>query len=280
MRPSNIIPILFLLTFITPPLSVSAATRVFYDGYESGNTNLWSQGDFRNRCQVVNVAADGGAGPQSGSFMLRCNWNGLVAWNDPASFETLVLDSWPANQETFLRFWIRPDDNAKDHPANGPKIWRMDATEVSGCSFWAMNFITGQTAGAIYSSPCEQIGPTFWGGSDMSTDDGWHKLEFYIKQGAPGIFRYWEDDVLMHEVTNATVFTPGGDWYPFHISSNWSGEEGCCDHDAANYLYWDGFEVYSDDIGGAPTTGLMSDGSITIGTDTPPPAAPSGLGVQ
>src|SRR5258706_12799771 len=94
---------LFALGLFSVASTSVAAGRVFYDGFESGNTNLWEQDDFRNRCQVVTTAADGVVGPFAGSRMLRCNDNGVAAWNDPASFETLMISSVNYSQELFIR---------------------------------------------------------------------------------------------------------------------------------------------------------------------------------
>jgi len=282
MTPSSgiIVRVALIAIILSCPAVVSAATRVFYDDFESGNTNLWSQDDYRNLCQVVTVAADSGAGPASGSKMLRCNWDGSAAWNDPASYETLRLSAWDANNELFLRFWLRPDDNAKDHPANGPKIWRLAAS--NDMSFWAMNFRDGIANGAMYNSLGNQIGSTYWGGASNLSNGAWHEFEMYIKQGSTdGIIRYWEDGVMQYEALNANTTQSGGTWAPLYISSNWSGAPGCCDHDAVNYLYWDHFEIFSDVTSGDPTSGLMSDGSIQVtSSDTTPPAAPTGLVIE
>lgn len=251
----------------------NAAGRVFYDGFEDGTTNKWQQDSYRNKCTVITVAADGGAA-KSGSRMLKCNWNGVVAWNDPASFETLVLDNYSYASEILFRFWIRPDANAKDHPANGAKILRVGRE-----SFWALNFRDGLANGSFWSSAA-QLGGTFWGGSNLS-DGKWHKLEFYIKQGTNGAFKYWEDGVLKHSATNINTMPADGKWSPVYISSNWSGADGCCDHDTTNYLYWDEFEIYTDTGSGA--TGSLADASISAGGSSPPPVAappaPTGLGI-
>jgi len=260
----------------------SAAGRVFVDGWEAGNTNLWDQDDTRNKCNAVTGAADGGVGPRGGAYMVRCNWNGVVAWNDPASYETLRLNSlgFSGGNELFLRFYLRVDNNAKDHPADGAKIWRLAA--ANDISFWALNFRDGSANGALYNSVGNQIGGTFWGGLSTLSNGQWHKYELYIKNGTTdGIARYWEDGQMQWEAQNVNTSQPGGvgAWAPFYVSSNWSGAPGCCDHDTTNYLYWDDFEVFSDT--GTGGSGSMSAGTITQGaSDTTPPAAPTGLGVE
>ena len=266
-------------------LSVSSALasgRVFYDGWEAGNTSQWVQDGSRNKCNAVTSAADGGVGPLSGAYMVRCNWNGVVVWNDPAAYETLRLSSlgFSGGSELFLRFYLRVDNNAKDHPAWGPKIWRLAA--ANDLSFWAMNFRDGSATGSLYNNVGNQIGGTFWGGLSTLSNGQWHKYELYIKNGTTdGTARYWEDDQMQWEAVNVNTSQPGGvgAWAPFYMSSNWSGAPGCCDHDTTNYLYWDDFEIYSDT--GSGGSGLMSAGTMTQGGgDTTPPAAPTGLGVQ
>ena len=67
-----------------------AGGRVFYDGFETGNTNQWAQDSSRTKCTAVRTSVDGKP-THAGSYMLECNWNGVVAWNDPSSYLTLVM---------------------------------------------------------------------------------------------------------------------------------------------------------------------------------------------
>ncbi len=247
-------------------LAASAAQadgRVFSDGWDAGNTSLWSQDGARNRCQAVTSAADGGVGPHTGSYMLRCNWNGTLAWDAAARYETLVQGSYSMNTEILFRFWLRPDNNAKDYTGGGgPKIMRFGTAG----SYFSGQFITtpyyngGTLTGAMYNSVGSQIGATLWGTTPTLSNGQWHKVEIYIRQGtSDGIARLWLDDALQWQATGANTIDTS-DWGTFWISSNWSGAAGCCDHDSTNYLYWDDFEVYSDT--GTGGTGLMSDGTI------------------
>lgn len=129
-------PIKFLrvITFISllglcliPTDPVSAAGRVFYDGFESGNTNLWYQVDGRNKCQAVQSPGDGGPSPQSGSYQTRCNYNGTLIWYEPARFETMGVSPSIGN-EFFLRKYIRISPNLESTGAGGdntgPKLMR------------------------------------------------------------------------------------------------------------------------------------------------------------
>ena len=241
-------------------------TRVFYDGWESGNTNLWGQSDFRNKCPVVTSALDGGAVPH-GTRMLRCNWNGVVAWNDPASFEALVLNSWNYSTELLVRFWVRTD-TSDFNGLSGPKYFRIGTDSTgSTVSFMAMHVGGGQQGG--FYNDTGQIGGTFWGGGSDAANGAWHEVELYVKVHASnGAVRLWEDGVMLWEATNTNTVLGNG-WTPFFISSNWSGPEGCCDHDTNNHLYWDDFEIFSDSTSGTAATGNLSDASIAVG-GTPP----------
>src|SRR3989344_4064698 len=243
-------------------------TRVFYDGWESGNTNLWGQSDFRNKCPVVTSALDGGAVPH-GTRMLRCNWNGVVAWNDPASFEALVLNSWNYSTELLVRFWVRTD-TSDFNGLSGPKYFRIGTDSTgSTVSFMAMHVGGGQQGG--FYNDTGQIGGTFWGGGSDAANGAWHEVELYVKVHASnGAVRLWEDGVMLWEATNTNTILSNG-WTPFFLSSNWSGAEGCCDHDTNNHLYWDDFEIFSDSTSGTAATGNLSDASIAVGGTPPPP---------
>lgn len=257
----------------------AAAGRVFSDSWEDGTTNQWAQADFRNKCNVVSNAVDGGS-PHGGTKMLSCNWNGVVAWNDPASFESLELGTWSYSSEIFLRWWIRVDSDFRG--GTGPKYFRI-AQDQGGTvqSFMSLHTPddTGKEQGGFYGLN-NWIGSTFWGNVYLA-DGNWHKIELYWKAAAAGgIIRLWEDGKLSYQVTNAD--TSVGSLTPFYISSNWSGPSGCCDHDTTNHIYWDDFEIYSDTGSGA--TGFMADATINVSgsssTAQTLPNAPTTLTVQ
>lgn len=250
--------LLTALVALAPALA-QAAGRVFYDGFESGTTSQWSQDSYRNRCTVVTAATDGGPGP-TGTRMLRCNWNGTVQWNDPASYEALVLDSWPYSGEFLVRARVRTDANLYPWANTGPKWFRIGADGESYCAFTS----GPGTNCAIYSSG-GLLGGTYWGDAANPIAGGqWHTFELYIRSHAStGELKLWVDDVLVHSVANANTTPGNGSWNPFYVSSNWSGGAGCCDHDTTNHFYWDEFEVFSDV--GAGGTGSMSAGTMTHG---------------
>lgn len=233
-----------------------AASRVFYDNFESGTTDAWIQDSYRNRCNVVKSAADGGS-VHNGSNMLRCNWNGLVAWNAPEAYESLVLNSWSYSNEFLIRFWIRVDKNLSG--GEGPKYFRIGSN--TSTSFGALN-VGGYQKLEIYNSN-DRIG-TYWGEGSKAANHGWHKVELYIKQDAKnGIVRLWEDGVQLVNYTNVNTVESGKTWTPFYISSNWSGAPGVEANDTTNYVYWDDFEVFSDSNTGTSVTGSLSDASVS-----------------
>ena len=84
----------------------------------------------------------------------------------------------------------------------------------------------------------------------------------YVKQdsnGQDGVTRYWVDDQQIDERLGATD-NDGGQWYPWHIISNWSNNPGW-EHDADNRTCWDDIEVFSD-AGKGDVTGTMGAGDI------------------
>lgn len=253
-----------------------AAGRVFYDGFEDGTTSQWATDTGRNRCPVVSLAQDKTVGPRSGSRMLQCNWNGTVAWNNPANFETLILNSWNYSSEVLIRFWIRTD---KDFGGlSGPKFMRIGSDSAgSTLSFMGMHVGAGLTAD-FYNTTDGSIGNTYWGAGSDAANGAWHKIELYIKNSSTtGVMRLWEDGLKIWETVNTNTVL---NWRPFYISSNWSGASGCCDHDASNHIYWDEFEIYSD--AGTGGVGNLSDATITMGggSGVSIPPAPTNLQVQ
>jgi hypothetical protein len=254
-----------------------AATRVFYDGFESGNTNLW---DFAE-CPVVSAGLDG-TSPYTGSNMIRCNWDGVAEWFDPNATLEMTLGAWPYTNEMFLRTWVRED--ADVDATIGSKLMRLGFmgpdTTYMGCQnehgIDATMFMYWETATA-------QLGETYWGGEDRCKTPVWHKWEIYIKHdsnNADGIVRVWWDGAQIWQAVNTNTNTSGAHWYPLNVMSNWSSNPGW-EHDANNHVYWDDVEIYSDATSGTLAVGLMSDASIhATGGDTIPPTAPVGLGVN
>jgi len=103
-----------------------AAGLVFSDDFESGTVSKWSADAMRSMCTVVQVAVDGGT-PHGGKNMLKCNWNGAVAWDSPDSVSTVSLPqvAWKYTSEFFIRLWLRYDNDVAH--TMGSKALRLTA---------------------------------------------------------------------------------------------------------------------------------------------------------
>ncbi len=253
---------------------VSAAGRVFYDSFEDGTTNAWQQGDSRNRCQVVTSPGDGGVGPVSGTKMVRCNFNGTLAWDDPARFETLLISPSIGN-EYFLRLYIRTSPNLESTGSGGdgtgPKLLRFFSSYAAYLQQWEVN---PGTSPVTLAWEDESSSHTQYSLGNISRTS-WTKFETYFNKSTD-LHRIWIDDVLQRDTTAQDISAFDGILY---LTSNWSGSEGTRIHDSVNYMFFDEVEIFTNT--GSGGTGSLSAGSITQGGgDTTPPAAPTGLGVN
>ncbi len=105
----------------------AAATRVFYDGFESGSFGpSWTFGGTYCPATIVSSSKDG-VGPHSGTKMVEGNWDGTVPWTNacplPSPNTYATLSSWDYTSEFLLRFWARYDTDV-DHVI-GNKLMRM-----------------------------------------------------------------------------------------------------------------------------------------------------------
>lgn len=225
------------------------AGRVFHDGFESGNTNLWNQADYRNRCAVVTTAADSGVGPYSGTYMARANWDGTVAWNDPACFESLNVQPSYTN-ELFYRCRFRVDNNLTPTGGSATKIlriWYWNGS-VQNDLYCVVRSGSGMTNEGVANNT--QL-DTYYGSYNAGE---WNEVEYYISLSSD-VVKVWFNGSL---VRNDSVNTGSSPWNDFYITSNWEDS-----HDATNYIYFDEIEIFSDT--GTGGTGSMSDGTITQG---------------
>jgi hypothetical protein len=264
----RVLPLVVTTVMLSPIVLGSlayAAGRVFFDDFEDGTTNEWGKDDFRNKCTVVTSATDRIAGPYAGSRMLRCNWNGGVAWNNPASYETLALNTISYSNELFFRIRLRLDENF-DRPGYNAvpgKILRIYTTSPSYNDMIEVVYGNGSL-----SSQCVAGGTscqTYWGRSDDNTanSSSWHTVEWYFNISS-GSIKVWHDGILVRN--NSGLSFKNTKWYPFYIGSNYSSP-----HDAVNHAYFDNIEIYSDNGSGA--TGAMSDATIKVSGSQPPPDA-------
>ncbi len=254
--------LLKLIVLLCPFLlmnSSQAATRVFYDGSEGGNANLWQQDDYRDKCKSVTTAADGVAGPYAGLRMIRCNSNGTVAWNDPAKFETLQLPPFNMTNEVFYRVRVRADNNHNRTAGSAKKIFRLFATSSTvNDTYETIRSTTGgvDNEGLINGTQMQ----TYWGdtpGDNTANSSSWHIIEYYFNK-ANGVVRIWHDNVLVRNQNFGRINGRVGETGEFYITSNFEDS-----HDAINYVYFDEFEVFSDSNSGTPASGSMADGTIS-----------------
>lgn len=247
---------------VAPPPPSSTIGRVFGDDFETGTTALWAQDDYHARCTVVTTAVDA-IPAHGGTRAAQCNWNGLVAWNDPYAYTGLKLDSWAYTREFLVRIWVRYALDV-DHKM-GNKALRLYSNGGGTNSYYfdAQMERSPSSMFSYWERVNNQSGAIFWGDSVALGDGAWHKVEIYVKHNtsgqADGVTRVWLDDDLKQESVNIVSTTPGGRWYPLYLVSNWSNNPGW-EHDANNHVLWDDAEIFSDQ--GTGGSGLMSDGSI------------------
>jgi hypothetical protein len=204
------------------------------------------------------------------------NWNGTVAWTDPAVQTSMSLPYFPYSKEVLTRFWVMIDPDM-DTPPNGmgPKLWKWGDKTPNEIYAWPKMGDGGMLMEASNGSINMN---TFWGSAQSRIGDhNWHKVEQYMQTGNPGTITLWVDGVQVNKWSVNTDV--GGTWYPLWFASNWSGAAGCCDHDASNHMYVDDVEVYTDASSGISATGSLADATVTIGSSPTPIvlAAPAGL---
>lgn len=247
----------------TTQVANPGSSRVFYDGFESGNANLWQQDDLHARCEVVGVASVDGRTPRAGSSQAQCNWDG-----------TQVSDVWQGltqqfaiKNETFIRYWVRyaTDVDVSPNGGLGGKQGRLTTQSYGDGNqlYWGAD----SDGDVAWVTVIENGAP--WGaqyGSIGVNDHQWHKIEIYVKPGlnGEGVVKVWHDGVLQFTNTYSNITAAGQKYNTFYLMSNWSGGTGCCTHDASNHLYWDEFEVFTDGPGGTPATGSMAEGSVRV----------------
>jgi hypothetical protein len=235
-------------------------SRIFHDGFEDGTTNKWDN----YGATVTEIS------PRSGAYAARSNWNGLLDWTDPDHLQGLALGSWPYEVEFLLRFWLRVDPNVDSHPegGGGGKLFRMPF----GNDREGNEIVWSRSDTHVYIAVDGTTERSIWGCADLD-DRLWHKVEIYIRDAADGEIRFWVDDRLLDcENTSGLGVPYVGDthrndagWDNFYWPSNWSGPEGCCDHDAENYMYLDDVEIFSDAVGGdGPIYGSLLDGTAEV----------------
>jgi hypothetical protein len=264
-------------TLVAAASDPRAAGRVFYEDFESGNLSKWSADGARSMCTVVQSALDGGT-VHGGTHMMQCNWNGVVAWNDPNAETKVVLpqSAWNYRSEFLIRLWLRYDSDVAH--TDGGKVLRLYPNDWLDGFFMGAQMNHGGVAFLMWDHVNGAQGPVFWGSGAPLGDQRWHKVEIYVKAStsADGILRVWIDGSLKQEATNLVTVAAGHQWGPLHLMSNWSNNPGW-EHGASNHVYWDDIEIFTD--AGSGASGNMSDATISAGSGTQP-AAPQDLTVH
>lgn len=246
--------------------AASGATRVFYDGFESGNTG-WEQVGFRDKCQTVTVAVDGQYGPRSGSKFASCNSDSSAAWNTAQAYQTMSIPTDNYTSELFIRAWVRADaDVYPIETGSGRKLLRIffwdqvtyrDSFADFGGPSGGLRHSFAWAEGGNIQSPSK-----YWGDApgDTSAEAGWHKVEVYFNHTTQTA-RAWHDGKQVYELTKMGFGS--AKWSPLNLMSNWGdAEQGRVPADTQNHYYVDDVEVFSDAKTGTPTTGSMADGTI------------------
>lgn len=241
-----------------PPTGLS---RVFFDDFESGNTNKWQQDDPTRRCRALTTSSDG-KGPHGGNYQIECNWNGTVDWTDSRVFENLV-GKFAVHTDTLVRSWVRYETDVDTAPngAFGGKLARLTTTNYQDGDqiYWSAD--GDYSALAFVVAGGSPVGAAWF--EAHWNDYQWHKIEVYMHPslGDDGVTRLWVDGTLRVDRHAATIAKAGSVFDTLYVMSNWSGAEGCCTHDATNSVVWDDIEVFTDS-----DTGERAEGSLVDAT--------------
>lgn len=235
-----------ILLLLMPALA-SAQGRVFF---EPGDGSSKAVTD----CTPTTTSWDGV--PHRSGSALECGWDGTLGWQDSAKTRELELSAVPMTAELFADAWFRVDANV-DRVA-GSKLMRFSfgaADVIIACQF------EQQPDATLFMSVGGQ--PSFWGGTAASQcRQGWQRLRVYMSRT---LIRLWLGDVLLREWTGS--FAVNG---MVAFMSNWSDNAGWS-HDAANHVYWQGVQVFSD--AGTGGVGSMREGAMTQGGAVTPPVS-------
>jgi hypothetical protein len=152
--------------------TAQAAGRVFQETWESGTTTRWGSDGSRTRCRATQSAVDSGR-PHGGGYMVECNWNGTVAWDNADAMSVLALNQWDYSREFLIRMWVRYATDV-DH-VQGAKLFRLYPGAPAG-SFYAGAQMekTGGPLLAAWEMIAGSSGPVAWGDGAPFGDGNWH----------------------------------------------------------------------------------------------------------
>lgn len=210
-----------------------------------------------------------GIGAYNGTKLLRCNHFGST------TFEGVGFNWAPYyTDEALIRFWFRFDQNLAYEPGlhfsrhlDGVWDW-LDGNYGAGATpdgwkaeLWIDDGGQTEVLPTAYGAAGTQDGTTK-GPHDCTA---WHKSERYWKLST-GVAKHRIDEGANGNLNQSHTSVNWGayKWDYFDLISNWTPAPG----DSTNYIYIGRIEIYTDrdDVGGLPTTGSMSDFSISPAT--------------
>lgn len=247
---------LFLLcVFFCFVSSLHAASRVAHEDFTSGELN-----DFY----------EAGYGNSTVTYPTGCGWDSsqcarLEYMNATSSEYGRLIYSGLSDtytDEYFIRMGIMMEYDWTSGNGGAKTIHFKDTV-----SSWGIEVLFTVEGGATgYNSPrmivyspgdqsMESLGITW-------TTDTWHEIEMYVYEHATaGIVKVWDDGVLTSTTTGIDTEGANPINYLF-LPNNWSGT---CPSD--DFIQVDDIEIYVDGNGGEAATGLMSDGTIMVGSN-------------
>ncbi len=237
---ARILELTILFMLIATPSH--AATRLFQDGFESGNTNNW--GTATGTVTTSN--------PKTGSYCVAIDYT----QGTQAMIKSLGASA--PTDEFYVKFWVRIGNNYHA-PYLGFKWMRLKHGQTDGIQTefylnsesWSSSGHSYQTGQSSLDSPNTRWS---WYSDGHWNDEAWHKIEVFGKYNtnscANGICRIWFDDVLRFEKTSYTWRT--GTWANdifrlFYIPSN--GGDGTHKAQSGDIVYYDDIEIWD----GMPT---------------------------
>jgi hypothetical protein len=267
------------LFLVTSAQSVSAAGRVFYDGFESGSFGSgWADG-YADGPGIIPPAGNKGHDnlvlPIAGQRQMECRYG-------TANTDTWFCKYIPINalyrDEIFIRLWIRLDQDVQSNQGSMAHLIRFysgggGATDI-------LTSMIGDGAGsaqiiadALWNNVRPSGSPKYYSFSPGLGDRKWHKYELYLNN-VTHVYKMWQDDVLKISLSDATINAHLPAFIPLH---NWGSPKPT---DNNTHVYFDEVEVFSDL--GTGGSGSMANGDITQGgsTSTTAPPAPTNLRVQ
>lgn len=270
---------LLLLLLLVLSFNAQADGCIFSDDFEAysdgtmptgGGTGAvhWFADGSRIRPVVVS-GTQSGLGPYAGTHYIKGIFDGTyLPDNGDGMFTTMRLTTSNYAHKLFFRVFVR-----QFGVTTGFKFLRHFVTSPAYVDHYQS---TGNAPGSStlgFKDECPYTGSgcdsqTYWGDGDqppsythVGTDSTWvnsvwHKIEWYYDNtggSSNSVMKVWHDGLL---IANRTTLTFPTTWDDFYLMSN-----GDANANPTNLMYFDNFEVYSDN--GTGGTGSMSSATIT-----------------